>query len=318
MPTVSVIIPNYNHAPYLKERIDSVLNQTYQDFEVIILDDKSTDNSREVIEQYRNHPKISHIIYNEINSGSTFKQWEKGIELATGEWIWIAESDDWCEYNLLESLITGIIKNSEKIISFAYCQSYFVLPNHQFSIRGFNGLLEDVFSKESFLEDHLIPKNEVYNASMAIFRKSFFPEISEEYKNYKYCGDWVFWAELSRKGDIFRTIKPLNYFRKQGGQDVSTNIVKYGNNFIEELKALNHFKNHLNCKNSQISKATQKLFFEFRWKKKIFSVQKRKEILKAFIFTFGSWTVIRYEFAMIKNFMAYKIFLKIFKKLKEY
>ena len=74
---VSVIIPNYNHARYLDERIQSVLNQTYQNFEVIILDDKSTDNSREVIEKYRAHPKIVHIIYNEINSGSTFRQWEK-------------------------------------------------------------------------------------------------------------------------------------------------------------------------------------------------------------------------------------------------
>ena len=58
-PTVSVIIPNYNHAPYLKERIDSVLNQTYQDFEVIILDDCSPDNSVEVIEQYRSNPHVS-------------------------------------------------------------------------------------------------------------------------------------------------------------------------------------------------------------------------------------------------------------------
>lgn len=91
---VSVIIPNYCHARFLNQRIDSVLNQTYSDYEVIILDDCSTDNSREIIESYRNHPKISHIVYNEKNSGSTFIQWEKGFELARGEYIWIAESDD--------------------------------------------------------------------------------------------------------------------------------------------------------------------------------------------------------------------------------
>ena len=91
---VSVIIPNYNHAPFLKERIDSVLNQTYDNFEVIILDDKSTDNSKEVIANYRGHSKISHIVYNEENSGSTFKQWQKGFSLAKGDYIWIAESDD--------------------------------------------------------------------------------------------------------------------------------------------------------------------------------------------------------------------------------
>ena len=77
MPNVSVIIPNYNHALYLQVRLDSVFNQTYQDFEVIILDDCSTDNSREIIEKYANNPKTSHIIFNDVNSGSTIKQWEK-------------------------------------------------------------------------------------------------------------------------------------------------------------------------------------------------------------------------------------------------
>ena len=76
---VSVIIPNYNHAKYLEERIDSVLNQSYKDFEVIVLDDYSTDNSKEVINKYAGHPKVSHIILNEENSGSTFKQWHKGF-----------------------------------------------------------------------------------------------------------------------------------------------------------------------------------------------------------------------------------------------
>jgi glycosyltransferase involved in cell wall biosynthesis len=71
-PIVSVIIPNYNHAPFLKERIESVLNQSFQDFEVILLDDCSTDNSRDIIEQYRHHPRVSNIIFNEQNTGNTF------------------------------------------------------------------------------------------------------------------------------------------------------------------------------------------------------------------------------------------------------
>ena len=81
-PTVSVIIPNYNHAPYLRQRIDSVLQQDYQDFEVILLDDCSKDDSRQVLENYRDHPKVSHVVYNEQNTGNTFIQWERGINLA--------------------------------------------------------------------------------------------------------------------------------------------------------------------------------------------------------------------------------------------
>src|ERR1700742_1367615 len=107
MAKVSVIVPNYNHSRYLNQRIDSVLSQTYQDFELIILDDCSTDDSRKIIKQYQEHPKVSHIVFNETNSGTTFKQWKKGIELAKGKYIWIAESDDWCEPNLLETLVGG-------------------------------------------------------------------------------------------------------------------------------------------------------------------------------------------------------------------
>ena len=81
-PFFSVIIPNYNHSAYLDERIQSILNQSFQDFEIIILDDCSTDNSIEIIEKYRNEPKVSHIILNSQNSGSTFIQWNKGFEYA--------------------------------------------------------------------------------------------------------------------------------------------------------------------------------------------------------------------------------------------
>ena len=85
MPQVSVIVPNYNHALFLRQRLDSIFNQNFQDFEVIILDDCSTDNSKEIIEEYRNRPQVSHIVYNDTNSGSPFKQWAKGCDVARGE-----------------------------------------------------------------------------------------------------------------------------------------------------------------------------------------------------------------------------------------
>jgi glycosyltransferase involved in cell wall biosynthesis len=118
---VSVIIPNYNHCNYLKLRLDSVFNQTYQDFEVIILDDASNDESIELIEQYRTHPKLSHIVYNEINSGTTFIQWKKGIDLANGEFIWIAESDDFASLNFIEKLLPYL--ESDKDLSIVFSDS---------------------------------------------------------------------------------------------------------------------------------------------------------------------------------------------------
>ena len=122
-PLVSVIIPNYCHARYLDQRIQSVLNQTYRNFEVIILDDCSPDDgaSRAVIEKYRDNPHVSHIVYNTENSGSPFRQWNKGFGLAKGELIWIAESDDYADERFLEILVPCILLHNN--ISVAFCRS---------------------------------------------------------------------------------------------------------------------------------------------------------------------------------------------------
>ena len=79
---VSVIIPNYNYERYIQERILSVLNQTYPVYEIIILDDCSTDSSVLMIENFiANHPeKNIRLVKNTKNSGSVFAQWRKGLE----------------------------------------------------------------------------------------------------------------------------------------------------------------------------------------------------------------------------------------------
>src|SRR5687767_7542575 len=108
MTFFSVIIPNYNHHAFLHERIESVVKQTYPYFEVIILDDASTDDSKNIIEKYSNHPQVAQIVYNTRNSGSPFKQWQKGATLAKGNWLWIAESDDVADENFLAKAAEAI------------------------------------------------------------------------------------------------------------------------------------------------------------------------------------------------------------------
>ncbi|MFN7014544.1 MAG: glycosyltransferase family 2 protein, partial [Bacteroidia bacterium] len=107
---VSVIVPNYNHAAYLRQRLDSIFQQTFQDFEVILLDDRSADHSVEILQAYAQQyaHKVTHLVVNEENTGNPFVQWKKGIELAQGEFIWIAESDDFCEPTLLETLYRAL------------------------------------------------------------------------------------------------------------------------------------------------------------------------------------------------------------------
>ena len=114
---VSVIIPNYNYAKYLKKRVKVIEKQTYPIYELIILDDCSTDNSREVIEKLAKKYDIK-MIFNEENSGCVFKQWQKGIEAATGDLIWIAEADDQADKKFLEKMVP-CFNDKDVILAFA-------------------------------------------------------------------------------------------------------------------------------------------------------------------------------------------------------
>src|SRR3984893_7477379 len=130
MPTVSVIIPNYNHAQFLRRRVDSVLRQTFQDFELILLDDCSTDESQSILREYAADPRVR-MEFNEKNSGSTFKQWNKGVRLARGEYVWIAESDDYADERLLEKLVSRL--DAEPTAVLCYCRSWLVSASNEIS-----------------------------------------------------------------------------------------------------------------------------------------------------------------------------------------
>ena len=123
MPKVTVVIPSYNHARFLEQRIVSVLAQTYSDFDVLFLDDASTDESLKVFAKYQSHPRIRAVL-NQTNSGSTFKQWNKGVRAAQGEYIWLAESDDVAEPRFLETLV-GLLDNNPTV-GLAYSDSLYI------------------------------------------------------------------------------------------------------------------------------------------------------------------------------------------------
>lgn len=218
-PFVSVIIPNYCHARYLDERIQSVLNQTYQNFELIILDDCSPDNgaSREVIERYRSDSHVAHIVYNEQNSGNTFRQWHKGFQLAKGELIWIAESDDACELTLLETLVKGFEDHQNLVL--AFCQSLYVDEDGKPLCE--TAELENQepihYDGKEFIRRRMLYTNTVANASSAVFRKDVALRVDGQYQEYKAAGDRLFWIELAECGDVYEVPTPLNHFRRHGG-----------------------------------------------------------------------------------------------------
>ncbi len=178
LPLVSIIVPNYNHEKYLVQRLECIFNQTYSNFEVILLDDCSSDKSREILLGYAKNPRVSHCVFNTTNSGNTFIQWNKGIELAKGDYIWIAESDDFCELNFLEELIQPVLNDHK--IKLVYCQSNKVDEmgkitgswlNHTDNLDASLFLTSFVMDGNEFIERFLIHKNVIPNASGVLFQK---------------------------------------------------------------------------------------------------------------------------------------------------
>ena len=255
MPKVSVIIPNYNHESYLKERIDSVLGQSYQDYEVIILDDCSTDNSHEVIEFYKHHSKISHIVYNKVNSGSTFKQWQKGIEIAKGEWIWLAESDDVAEPFFLERLCSKIENHKDVVL--AYSASNLIDENsNKIGILDWGYIGTRNWDNNYFengvieIENYLFQRNTLPNASGIIFKKIKIQEETYEIvSKMKYAGDWYFWVKLLEEGELCFISEELNNFRQHPQTTRTTKSTKEEiRRFKEYFIVLNYIKNKYKIK----------------------------------------------------------------------
>lgn len=238
MLKVSVIVPNYNHAPYLKQRIDSILNQSYQNFELILMDDCSVDNSKELLLSYKDHPKVSQIIINESNSGSPFAQWNKGIALAKGEYIWIAESDDWADEIFLEVLVAEADKrpNVGLIYSLAKYVSVDGVKLWETSDTG----EKHEYKGSEFIQRKLLVSNSIYNVSMTIFKTKLFVEINHTlYEKMKLCGDWFFYVLMSEHTDVLEIEKAYTYYRIHN-QSTSSQTEVTGKPFLEGVEILDY------------------------------------------------------------------------------
>lgn len=275
---VSVIVPNYNHSKYLHQRIDSILSQTYQDIELIILDDCSTDNSAEVINCYANNEKVSHIVLNEQNSGSTFIQWQKGFELSKGELIWIAESDDYCDAEFLQIMVDAF--NDNQSLAFAYCTSNIVDGNgnplnRNDAARRIPG---GVFDGAQFVKQYMLSGNSVWNASAVVMRKEFALSADRQYMNYKSAGDHLFWVELAEMGKVAHIGRKLNYFRQHNNK-VTPIKTKDGTTYREEHQIFTYITNKHEI--SELKKFRARCSFLLRIQEgKMVSEEVRNELLQ--------------------------------------
>ena len=240
---VSVVIPNYNYSRFLEERIDSIMLQSYPIYELIILDDCSTDDSLEtidkVLDKYKNTDVIIKKIYNKENGGSVFSQWQKGFENATGDYVWIAEADDSANLKFLETMMQAF--NDDKVV-LSYAESMRIDENNKMIADSCREWMEAIsFTRwnKSYINDGikeiqeaLSVCNTIPNVSAVVFKKSNQLEIIEEAKQFKISGDWYIYFNLLKQGKVSYCSKSLNYFRKHSS---STSTVAKKELELEEL-----------------------------------------------------------------------------------
>ena len=211
-PLVSVIVPCYQHAEFLEQRMESVFRQTYDRVELILLDDGSTDGSQRILEKWAHRFADVKLCFNEKNSGCAFSQWIKGISMAKGSLIWIAESDDFCGDDFLEKLVPFFARES---VMLAYAGCDFVRGGsivwtseaYLSDIRELSFDRPFVVSADRFVRSGMGEKNLIPNVSSCVFRKTgpVRKELADSLCRMKLCGDWIFYLDLIRGGSVAYT-----------------------------------------------------------------------------------------------------------------
>jgi len=234
-PLVTVIIPNYNHARFLPQRLASVVGQAYKNIEIIILDDCSSDDSRKVInelvEKYPNRNIKTH--FNETNSGGVFNQWSKGMSLASGDYIWICESDDFCELDFLGTLMPYFADRSVNIafgrIQFADSKGEFMAGMDSYRERSEAGIWDEAIKRpaKTWFSNGFGVNNVIANVGGCVFRKPHLSKnIWDKAKTFKIAGDWFLYIYIASGGQIAFDPKAIAYFRQHEKNTSGSNLNK--------------------------------------------------------------------------------------------
>lgn len=269
----SIIVPVYNVEKYLKKCINSILNQTYKNFEIIIINDGSTDKSKKILETYKDNSNIK--IINQSNKGLSVSR-NVGIKNSTGDYLLFVDSDDYIENNLLEVLNNNII--DEEIIRFqtrTVDESYKIL--HEYNEIPFNKMTGNE-SLLYILNYHFIENTWLYcynklyiERNNFIFDQGFIHEDfgltplilaktksikSIDYIGYNYL---IRDNSLSNSKDINKVKKKCNDFMELGLRNI--NIIKNLNISNKEL-LLSYIANSILIKGKELDKLSRKEYLK--------------------------------------------------------
>lgn len=223
---VSIIMPSYNTAKYIEEAICSVINQTYTNWELIIVDDCSIDNTDEIVNKFRD--KRIRYLKNEKNSGAAISR-NKALKEAKGKWIAFLDSDDLWESVKLEHQIKFMIEN-----------------NYSFTYTDYRIKLNDEWLPYINTGPNIVTKRKLYNycyfSTITVMydrEKIGLIQIADIKKN----NDYAMWFQIIRKSQCHRLPECLSYYIKHENSISSGSkikLVKY--HYIMFRKALNKGK----------------------------------------------------------------------------
>lgn len=210
MKSISIITPCYNSAPFLEETIQSVLNQTFTDWEWIITDDKSQDRSVEIIKKYKDERII--LIEAEKNGGAGRAR-NLSLEKATGRYITFLDADDFWEPNFLETMVNFLKENKAEL---TYCTYARCDENLQPKIADFEADIDVTF--DNLLKTcRLSLLASMYDSKRV--GKEFFPEESKR-------EDHVMWLNLLKKIPVGKPVKKILAKYRMHGASVSRKKTK--------------------------------------------------------------------------------------------
>ena len=211
MGLISVIVPIYNVQDYLRKCIDSIINQTYRDLEIILIDDGSTDSSGKICDEYL---KIDHRIrvYHKKNGGLSSAR-NAGLKMARGEWIGFVDSDDYIEHDMYELLLS----NMGQDVDIVCCSRKVIYPPKAKKQLTYRCALRKgvIFSREEAMRELLLQRNLSFSVCTKLFRKSLIKDMQFPYG--KTSEDLPFAYEaIKRSRNVAHIGKPkyMNYCRE--------------------------------------------------------------------------------------------------------
>jgi len=211
MPKVSIVVPSYNRAEFLEATLQSIQNQSFKDFELIFIDDGSTDNTEELVKKIAaDDPRIKY--HKQKNSERAVAR-SYGLSLASAELLCLVDSDDLWYEDKLEKQIAIMDANPDVIFTYASVNRIDMEGNRvKSSPRQHEGFSGYVFYE--LLKRNFIP------SVTPMFRKSIWDKVGNQVTEFIPYEDWDFWLKFSRQGKFHHIKEPLGDYRLHPGQSV--------------------------------------------------------------------------------------------------